>query len=236
MAKTASESRMDRLEKFLEEFSMTFSKGMADLKASQEKTDKQILATDEQILALKASQEKTDRQILATDEQILALKAAQEITDKQLRATDARLDRIGKQLADQGFVQGETAEELFYRNVKGLFRPFNLPLSRVRRDVKIKGRGEFDIVADGDSQVLVIEVKSKLSYRIVDSFVKKLPRFRLLLPEYRDRPILAGVGALVVKDEVGRYAENLGLFVLTQSSDGGASLFNREGFRPKEFQ
>ena len=110
MAKTASESRMDRLEKFLEEFSMTFSKGMADLKASQDRTD----------------------------EQILALKAAQEITDKQLRATGARLDRIGKQLADQGFVQGETAEELFYRNVKGLFGPFDLPLGRVRRKMMVR--------------------------------------------------------------------------------------------------
>ena len=72
---------------------------------------------------------------------------------------------------------------------------------------------------------------------MVDDFMKKkLPLFKVLLPEYRDRPILAGVGALVVKDEVGRYAENLGLFVLTQSSEGGASLFNRKGFRPKEFK
>ncbi len=233
MTKNVSENRMDRLERFLEEFSMTFAKGMADMKSSQEKIMLDIKSsqdrTDEQILALKASQDRTD-------EQILALRAAQELTDKQLRATDAKLERIGKQLADQGFVQGETAEDLFYRNVKGLFGPFDLPLGRVRRNVKIKGKEEFDIVADGDRQVLVIEVKNKLSCRMVDSFVKKLPRFKLLLPEYRDRPILAGVGALVVKDEVGRYAEELGLFVLTQSSDGGASLFNRKGFRPKEFK
>ncbi len=234
MAKGASETRMDRLERFLEEFSMTFAKGMAKLKSSQEKI----------MLDIKSSQDRTDRQILAlkvsqdrTDQQILALKAAQEITDKQLRATDAKLERIGKQLADQGFVQGETAEELFYRNVKGLFGPFDLPLGRVRRNVKIKGKGEFDIVADGDRQVLVIEVKSKLSCRMVDDFMKKkLPRFKALLPEYRDRQILAGVGALVMKDEVGRYAEDLGLFVLTQSSDGGATLFNRKGFKPKEFK
>ncbi len=130
MTKNVSENRMDRLERFLEEFSMTFAKGMADMKSSQEKIMLDIKSSqdriDEQILALKASQDRTD-------EQILALKAAQEITDKQLRATDAKLERIGKQLADQGFVQGETAEDLFYRNVKGLFGPFELPLGRVRR-------------------------------------------------------------------------------------------------------
>jgi hypothetical protein len=64
---------------------------------------------------------------------------------------------------------------------------------------------------------------------------KKLPRFKILLPEYQDRKMLAGIGALVVKDDVGRYAEKAGLFVLTQSSDGGASLWNRKDFRPKEF-
>ena len=55
------------------------------------------------------------------------------------------------------------------------------------------------------------------------------------MPEYRDSKILAGVGALVVKDDVGRYAEKAGLFVLTQASDGGAALLNRKDFRPKEF-
>jgi hypothetical protein len=82
----------------------------------------------------------------------------------------------------------------------------------------------------------VIEVKNKLSRRLVDEFMqKKLPRFRSLLPEYRDSKILAGIGALVVKDDVGKYAEKAGLFVLTQTSDGGATLLNRKDFRPKEF-
>jgi hypothetical protein len=41
------------------------------------------------------------------------------------------------------------AEELFYRNVKGLFSPLDLRFDRIRRNVKVKGsRGEYDIVAD----------------------------------------------------------------------------------------
>jgi hypothetical protein len=91
-------------------------------------------------------------------------------------------------------------------------------------------------VADDTERVLVIEVKNKVSRRLVDEFMqKKLPRFRSLLPEYRNSKILAGIGALVVKDDVGRYAEKAGLFVLTQTSDGGAALLNRKGFKPKEF-
>ena len=219
-------TRIDRIERYIEEF----VKGMLELRESQKKTDDQQNRTDAQILELKASQKKTDEQLNRTDEQLNR-------TDEQLKKTIKKLDDIGVNLGKMGIVQGEVAEELFYRNVKGLFSPLDLRFDRIRRNVKVKGsRGEYDIVADDKGRVLVIEVKNKLSRRLVDEFMqKKLPRFRSLLPEYRDSKILAGIGALVVKDDVGRYAEKAGLFVLTQTSDGGAALLNRKDFRPKEF-
>ena len=51
----------------------------------------------------------------------------------------------------------------------------------------------------------------------------------------RVSPRVAHVGALVVKDDVARYAEKAGLYVLTQTSEGGADLINRRNFRAKEF-
>jgi hypothetical protein len=195
------ETRIDRIERYLEEFTKEFGKGIQALKSSQQKTDEQLNRTE-----------------------------------AMLNKTIIKLEKIGKQLADQGLVQGEVAEELFYRNVKGLFRQLDLRFERIRRNVKVKGLGEYDIVADDKGRVLVIEVKNKLDRRMVDEFMqKKLARFKTLLPEYRDSRMLAGIGALVVKDDVGRYAEKAGLFVLTQTSDGGAALLNRKDFRPKEF-
>jgi predicted RNase H-like nuclease (RuvC/YqgF family) len=260
MTNTLNETRLDRIERNLE----VFFTGMLELKESQKKTGEQIMElkesqkktgeqimelkesqkkTDEQIMELKESQKRTDEQLNRTDEQLNRTDAQLNRTDAQLNRTDAqlqktikKLDDIGDQLGDMGLVQGEVAEELFYRNVTGLFLPMDMRFARIRRNVKVKGFGEYDIVADDEGRVLVIEVKNKLSKRLVDEFMqKKLPRFKTLLPEYRESKVLAGIGALVVKDDVGRYAEKAGLFVLTQSSDGGATLFNREGFRPKEF-
>ncbi len=75
-------------------------------------------------------------------------------------------------------MQGEVAEELFYRNVSGLFLPMDMRFARIRRNVKVKGFGEYDIVADDEGRVLVIEVKNKLSKRLVDEyFPKTLPSF-----------------------------------------------------------
>jgi len=222
--------QLEQIGRYLQEFIREFGKGMLELRESQKHTDTQILE-------LRESQKQTDAQILElresqkhTDAQILELKKFQEETIKEFRATQ-------KVLGDLGLVQGEVAEELFYRNVSGLFIPLKIRFDRVRRNVKVKGaRGEYDIVADSNGRVLVVEVKNKLSKRMVDEFMeKKLPRFKELIPEYRDSRILGGIGALVVKDDVGRYAEKAGLYVLTQTSDGGAALLNRKGFMPREF-
>jgi septal ring factor EnvC (AmiA/AmiB activator) len=212
------ETRLDRIEKALE----TLLVGIADLKESQKKTDEQISRTDEQILDLKESQKKTDEQISRTDAQI--------------QRTDAKLDRVGKQLADLGLVQGEVAEDLFYRNLRSVFRARKVRFEKVRRNVKKKGEGEYDIVAVDGGRVLVVEVKNKLEKRMVDEFVEeRLPRFKKLFPEYARLRVEGGIGALVVKDDVGRYAEKAGLYVLTQTDEGGATLLNREDFEPKAF-
>ena len=57
----------------------------------------------------------TQRISKKTDKQILELKESQKKTDEQLRITIKKLDDVGRQLGDQGLVQGEVAEELFYR-------------------------------------------------------------------------------------------------------------------------
>jgi phosphopantetheinyl transferase (holo-ACP synthase) len=57
---TDMETRIDRIEKCLEEFTREFSKGMLELKESQKKTDAQQNRTDAQILELKEAQKKTD--------------------------------------------------------------------------------------------------------------------------------------------------------------------------------
>ena len=166
----------------------------------------------------------------------LELKESQKRTEEYLNRTIERLDRIGMQLGDLGLVQGEVAEDLFYRNIRYLFKENSITFSSVRRNLKKKGVAEYDIVAVNSDAVLVIEVKNKLQKRMIDNFItKKLPRFKKAFPQYRDYRLLAGIGALVIKDDVGRYAEKSGLYVLTQASDGGATLANRKNFRAKVF-
>ena len=226
------EDRLDRIEKGIE----ALFKGIDRLSESQVKTD-------EQIKELRESQAKTDEQIARTHEEIRELRESQAKTDEQIMELKSfldevgrRLDKVGEQLGDLGIVQGEVAEDLFYRNLKSLFKKRDMLFREVKRNVRRKGKGEYDIVASNGKEVLVIEVKNKLTRRLVDEFIRrKLPRFKELFPEYKDKMLLGGVGALVVKEDVGRYAEKAGLFVLTQTDEGGAALVNKDRFRPKVF-
>ena len=211
MTDAKGQDRLDRLEKLAEEMLA----GIAQLRESQSETNVQIRE-------LKESQAKTDEQLNRTD--------------AQLRKTIQKLDNIGRQLGDLGLVQGEVAEDLFFRNLRGVFKKARIDLKKVKRNLKRKGAGEFDLVAENGDKVLVVEVKNKLDKRMVDKFLeKKLPRFKELFPEYEKYQVVGGMGALVVKDDVGRYAEKAGLYVLTQTDEGGAALLNREGFKPRTF-
>ncbi|CAN2040702.1 DUF3782 domain-containing protein [Candidatus Magnetomoraceae bacterium gMMP-15] len=253
----AQENRLDRIEKNLE----IFIQGIAELRESQmqtdeqqKKTDEQQKKTDKQILKLRESQMQTeklfrkfqmqtDKQQKKTDEQILKLRESQMQTDEQIlklyefqMQTERQMKRTDKQLGEMGLIHGEVAEDLFYRNVKFLFRDRDLNFDSVKKNLKKKGAAEYDIVAMGKDSVLVVEVKNKLSAKMIDRFVEKsLPRFKKVFPKYKKFKLLGGMGGLIVKDEVWRYAEDLGLFVLTQSSDGGATIANRKNFRGKIF-
>jgi len=209
----------------------------AELRESQKKTDEQIRElresqkkTDEQIRELRESQKKTD-------EQIRELRESQKKTDEQIRKTSKKVDDTSDTLGKLGVIDGKVAEDLFYRNVQHVFEGKIPAFSDVRRNVKKKGiPGEYDIVAVGERMVLVVEVKKKMEQDMVDRFVDdQLPKFRLIFPEYRDFPVIGGVGALVMQDAISRYAEKKGLYVLTQNGEGGAMLVNRKNFRAKEF-
>ncbi|MBW1683217.1 MAG: hypothetical protein JRJ83_17720 [Deltaproteobacteria bacterium] len=147
---------------------------------------------------------------------------------------ETRLDRIEKAIEDLLLGISELKESQM--RTPALFRKRKVKFREVRRNVKKKGAGEYDIVAVDGGRVLVVEVKNKLNKRMVDQFIeKRLPRFKELFPEYSRLRLEGGIGALVVRDDVGRYAEKAGLYVLTQTDEGGATLLNRDDFKPRAF-
>ena len=197
--------RLDRIEKNMEEL----FRGIRELRESQKQTEKEIKE----------------------------LRESQKETDRFLKELGREIRELRIQLGDIGLVQGEIGEELFYRNLKSMFKKRGMVFNRVRRNLrKRRDDREYDIVATNGTQVLVVEVKNKLRRKHIDQFLEeRLPEFKEKFPQYKDKELLGAVGGLVVKDDVARYAERKGLFVLTQTDEGGATILNKERFKPKVF-
>ena len=164
------------------------------------------------------------------------IRQSQKQTDEQFRKTDKKLKDIGRLVGDLGGTQGSVAEDLFFRNTSPLFAKLNKEFHDIRRNFTARGKSEYDIVALNNKEVLVIEVKNKLTEPDIDRFIyTQLPRFKVDFPKYLTYSLIGGVAGLSIKEPVEKYAERKGLYVLTQSGKGTAKLANSPRFKEKVF-
>ena len=167
--------------------------------------------------------------------EIAEIRQSQKQTDEQFRKTDKKLKDIGRLVGDLGGMQGSAAEDLFFRNAKPVFARLKKEFHDIRRNFTSRGKSEYDIVAINNKEILVMEVKNKLTEPDVDRFVyTQLPRFKVDFPKYVPYRLIGCVAGLSVKEAVEKYAERKGLYVLTQSA-GTAKLANSPRFKEKVF-
>ena len=99
-----------------------------------------------------------------------------------------------------------------------------------------KNRRQFEIdgLAVGETEAVVIEAKTKLNKRDVDSFIKGLARFKEAFGEYADRDIYACVAFVRTNDKTLAYAEKRGLFII-RATPPDVELLNGKKFKPVKF-
>ena len=181
--------------------------------------------TDEELKKLVGSlaiaQQKTDVKMAELIEQ-------HKKTEIGLVELQKTVERVTTRLGDMGNIQGNVAEDLFRRNIVSLLAKRGLRIDNVGFHVTMPGTAEYDIVAENGQEVVVLEVKNKLSSRQIRRFLNmQLPRFKREFPVYANYKIYGAIGSLIVSEALEQEAENAGLFVFTQSKDGGASIANQ---------
>lgn len=79
------------------------------------------------------------------------------------------------------------------------------------------------------TQAVVLEIKNKLRDSDLEHFVdKQLLMFKESFPEFEEREVYGGIGALVVKKQMKRIARRKGFFALTQKREDGAEIMASE--------
>lgn len=148
-------------------------------------------------------------------------------TDKQLKKTDTKIDRLtGK--------WGTFIESFLAPGIPKAFQEIGIDIHCTMQKLK-KPEMEVDILGLNDSCLVVVEVKSTLGKEDVDYFLKQLPKFRTVFPEFfqgKDRVVYGAVAGIEIHEKSDRYAYQKGLFVLVQKGDT-VKIANDEKFTAK---
>ena len=199
-------------------------------------------ATPEEVWAairqLTKAQERTEKERLLGEN---ALRESQQKTEKSLRRLEKNLSiahgnfntKWGDFIA--GLVSGDLLRLLNDRGIK---------VNHIQQKVtSYKHDGtkehEYDLVAINGREAVVVEVKTTIGTDDVDTFIKKLKKFKSAIPKLGEgRAVYGGVAYLGVADKSPEsYAVKKGLFVI--QSPGGHSdvsaIINEKNFKPKTF-
>ena len=160
-------------------------------------------------------------------------------TERQFQATKQLIKLQNQQLNDQlgklGNRLGEFVEWQVRPAVVRLFQECGIAVHEFHGDVSVQ-RGqdgiEIDLLVVNTTEAVLVEVKSKLTQADVDEHRERLRKFKRLMPRYGDVRAMGAVAAMVVPDEVARYAYRQGLFVLAQSGDS-VVILNDGAFQPQ---
>jgi hypothetical protein len=169
-----------------------------------------------------ASQKETDRKFQDTDRRFQDTDRKFQDTDRKFQETDRKLKEVVDSIGRLGNRLGEFVEEMVKPALVRLFRERGIEVHEVHRGVSAERHGEaieIDLMVVNETEVVAVECKNKLSVDDVDEHLARLARLRRLLPRYREARVMGAVAAIVLPDDVARYAYRKGLFVLAQSGD-----------------
>ena len=187
---------------------------------------------EESSLRLKARMESLARTVERTSQTVDNLGIARDQDEEIELRLKVRMDslartveRTNRTMENLGIIQGQVAEDLFYRNLPVLLKDYHITREDLLRNIIGEMKREYDLVAVNSSHIFVFEVKNKLRSDDIERFHDvQLPDFKLNFPDYANHTVYGGIGALVVRDDLQRRAEKLGLFVLTQGENESAHL------------
>jgi hypothetical protein len=171
-------------------------------------------------------------------------RAAEAKTEADRRAAEAdrRLAKLEKTVANTSRAVdslttrwGRFVEELVEPAVISLFRSKGIDVKETYSRARVKRQGiamEIDILAVDETEVVLVECKSRLSKDDVNEFLEKLSRFKEAFPHYKNYQAYGAVAGIEIDEGVDRYAYKQGLFVIKPSGET-VEIINDSGFEPK---
>ena len=180
-----------------------------------QETDRKFQETGSLIKDLFISQKETDRKFQDTDRKFQDTDRKFQDTSREIKVVNESIGRLGNRL-------GDFVEEMVRPAAVRLFREQGIDVHEVHRGVEASRDGdgiEIDLLVVNTTDVVAVECKSSLSIDDVNQHLTNLNKLKKMLPTYTEKKVMGAVAAMVLPDNVARYAYRKGLFVISQSGD-----------------
>lgn len=211
----------------------------AELKELIQTTSLQMQETDRRMQETDRQMQETDRKLQETSRLVAELRQHSKEIDRRIEAEreeSRKQDEKYRELADQfTSTTGHITEGIMKPATVRIFKEAGFDIDRYCCNLKKKNKNkqeemEVDFLMLNGTLAIVVEVKTECRKKDVDHFLRQLPKFKRLFPEYRNKEVFAAVAALTYDREAAEYAHEQGLLVIT-TADG--NLFDLEPFERK---
>ena len=195
---------------------------------------KLMMENREQMKETDRRMQETDRRMQETDRIVKETSLQMKETDRQLKASMAETDKkLNKFIGETGNRWGALGENLVEGNLAKRLKEKGIIVEKAFTRVRAP-QGEFDIIVVNGKEVVVVEVRCTLDPSDVDEFVEKMQRFKMIMPEYKDKTIYGAMAFLMnVNRNSDTKAEKQGFFVIKATGD--VVITNKKSFKPKVF-
>jgi hypothetical protein len=184
-------------------------------------------------LERQAAEAKLENERQAAEAKLESERRAAE-ADRSMAELKRTVERTSKAVDSLTTRWGRFVEELVEPAVLRLFQEKGIDIKEVYPRARVKRQGiamEIDILGVDDTDLVVVECKSRLSQDDVDEFIEKLTRFKIAFPHYKNYRAYGAVAGIEINEGVDRYAYRKGLFVIKPSGDTVA-IINDADFQP----
>ena len=186
---------------------------------------------------LRESQQETQKQILKT--QLQMEESQLQIKESQQRAEKIVAD-LSKYIEGLCNTLGRFTESLFTNELWMKFIELGFPVTRQSNHMKFcdskKVLAEVDLFIENEEYAIPVDIKTDLFERHVDDHLERIVIVRNYLNARGDnRKLIGAVAGGTVPENVLRYAQNRGLYVIIQNGDSVAIADMPEGFKAHEW-
>jgi len=194
-------------------------------------TDLKFQETDRQFKEGERRLQETERLMKEQSRELdRRFKETERLMKERSRELDRRIGELGGRLGD--FVEG-----LIKPSVARLFQERGIPIHKTYSDVSANNpelalATQIDLFVINNNACALIEVKSKLSVDDVNDHLERMEKFKPLFPEYADKKAFGVVAAMVIPEDVARYAYRKGFFIIAQKGET-AEMLNDAQFEPR---